>query len=738
MCHLNFMKNFLSKLKNTVEKTQSLFNAVKIFPGLVVLCGVISGNSQDWRIIGITLALALLLLNNRHKLIFIASLALSSALIFNVQNEPVDQGLKISDKPAAATIQVRISDSSCTGQTLSWLPPPKTIKAEITAVKFTGETEFKPSSGSIIVSVKDLNPFYGDYLELSGVFRSPRHDTFYQKTILKNNEIEQEEKKFEVIGFDYAKFLKNRGIKTVFYGTDYRIVNGHLSTVQNIYRQILGFRGKILNLFTCQLRSEDNKGMIATLLFGIPHGVSRETRKSFIFSGTVHLFTVSGLHVGMLALLIGLCLRPLPFKTRHLLIPVAVFGYVAATGMSAPSMRAFLMIALWSWSRAFLLWTPGLNMILLAAAILLLYNPGYLYDMGFQYSFIVVIFLMISSRGVAGWRELAFERLRWIPRSYRPLPLKIKLKLLGNSGEIVLGGTTAWLAGSVLSLYYQSIVFPLSIAVNILLIPLIWPLYPLILLAPCSETISAIIEFILESMRSICQIFYLNFDNLSCVRPAVWMMVLFFAAFAVLLTCRKALLKIGSLMMILALFGLWRWQALNLPQSLLIITGGGAAPMLLFTNSDQTIAINTPSYGASNVAASLLRQRGINQIEKIFFTGTLKSYSGGSARIFNELKVGEIVIPQWPKKRDYLSRILRGTAVEQIPISIDKFKKTEFIIGKPHNRIEYRYAGFNINVDIIEIHPGRTRFILNRPGLVSYTADVINSNILEVNEYVFK
>ena len=218
MCHLNFMKNFLSKLKNTVEKTQNLFNAVKIFPGLVVLCGVISGNSQDWRIIGITLALALLLLNNRHKLIFIASLALSSALIFNVQNEPVDQGLKISDKPAAATIQVRISDSSCTGQTLSWLPPPKTIKAEITAVKFTGETEFKPSSGSIIVSVKDL----GQYIEAE---RAGTGVKFAQQRIGQDPYDEQhgigtqQHTLIELIGIDDKVLAQNRETDRVACGT---------------------------------------------------------------------------------------------------------------------------------------------------------------------------------------------------------------------------------------------------------------------------------------------------------------------------------------------------------------------------------------------------------------------------------------------------------------------------------------------------------------------------------------
>ncbi|MDD4180933.1 MAG: ComEC/Rec2 family competence protein [Victivallaceae bacterium] len=733
------MNNFWCALKNIAKVWRSKILPANTHPGIIVLCGVICGNTADWRVITGTLLLALWLLKRRHKLIFITALTLSLIGVFLQWQLPHDQYLKLlNNRDAAATIKVRISDPSCVGENSPWLPPPRMIKAEIAAVKLSGENDFKPSTGSIIIRAKELNPFYGDTLELKGFFQDSRRDSIYQKIIFQRNHIIKTDKTYGVIGFDYADFLKNRGIQRVFYASEYTPIEYHTSLYSHFYRKILQLRGSVLNGVTQHLKSIENKQMIATLLFGCPQGVSRDVRKSFIFSGTVHLFTVSGLHVGILALLLGFCFRPLPFRIRYLVIPVALFIYVAATGMNAPSVRAFLMIALWSWSRAFMLRTPGLNTVFLVAALLLLYNPGYLYDMGFQYSFLVVTFLLISSNCVGRWRDLAFERWRWIPSSRHTFLSRIRLQIFGRFGEILFGCTVAWLAGSVLSLYYQGILFPLSVATNILLIPLIWPLYPLILFASFSQSCASAIEFILETIKMICNGFYLNFDSISCARPEVWMILLFFFAFTMLLTVRKRFMPTAAIIVILTLFGFWRWQALSMPPSVLIINGDDVtASMILFLSQDETIAINAPTYELANAAVDQLRIKGVFNIGTLFFTGNLKKQCGGGQKLLSSMAVGKMVITAQPTGRQYLYRVANSAVSMRIPI-VEHADKLKFISKNTSNRIEYRHNNFNINLDIIRINRGRVKMILQQPGFEPYEMDFTNSNILEVTEYVFE
>lgn len=145
----------------------------------------------------------------------------------------------------------------------------------------------------------------------------------------------------------------------------------------------------------------DNLATAKAMSIGARKSLSPELRETYSLTGASHLLAVSGLHVGIVAMLVNALLWLLPAVRRgHLVrnvIAIAVIWlYAMMTGFSPSVVRAALMFtglqfALFSSRRG-----NGMNILLATATVMLLINPNYLYDVSFQLSFTAVfgIFLL--------------------------------------------------------------------------------------------------------------------------------------------------------------------------------------------------------------------------------------------------------------------------------------------------------------------------------------------------------
>lgn len=129
----------------------------------------------------------------------------------------------------------------------------------------------------------------------------------------------------------------------------------------------------------------------APLLGGMVLGggaeLDEETRDLFAENGIAHLLSVSGAHLAFLASMLSLLLRPLPAAWRRALILLLLLAYSALCGFKPPIMRALCMSAVVLWGGS-----GGERGVLLGltAVVLLLYEPVWLLDLGFQLSFLAV------------------------------------------------------------------------------------------------------------------------------------------------------------------------------------------------------------------------------------------------------------------------------------------------------------------------------------------------------------
>lgn len=198
------------------------------------------------------------------------------------------------------------------------------------------------------------------------------------------------------------------------------------------------------------------------MLLGNSDYVSEETLSSFHSAGLAHVFAVSGLHIGVLAVAVFFVLKKLRVNDKiafFIAFAVCLF-YAGVCGFSASSLRAALMFAVLNIAKRFGFKYDGISSIFFAAVIILLISPAQLFCAGFQLSFAVVFTIIVL--------------LNPMKRLFKKLPEKLGTALaLSLSAEI--GGLPVML------LNFGN--FPmLSVFINILFIPLASVLFIILLI----------------------------------------------------------------------------------------------------------------------------------------------------------------------------------------------------------------------------------------------------------------
>ena len=141
---------------------------------------------------------------------------------------------------------------------------------------------------------------------------------------------------------------------------------------------------------------------IVALLLGDSHHIDKETRLRFSSAGIAHVLALSGLHVGLIALIISCLLFPLDYlglkKLRLVLTMCAIVLFAAFTGFSPSVVRATVMTGFAFAALILYRRSVSLNALLMAALVILVFSPADLFNTGFQLSFITVGALLLFAR----------------------------------------------------------------------------------------------------------------------------------------------------------------------------------------------------------------------------------------------------------------------------------------------------------------------------------------------------
>jgi ComEC/Rec2-related protein len=182
-------------------------------------------------------------------------------------------------------------------------------------------------------------------------------------------------------------------------------------------------------------------GSISGMVLGLRHQTPEDIEEPFQQTGTLHLFAVAGLHVGIVARLLWILATVvrLPRKWATALIIPALLFYAAVTGLHTSSVRAAVMSAVLL--AGFLVERKvfALNSLAAAATPILCWNTNELFSVGFQLSFSVVAAIVVLAEPTYRFLRRRFEPDSFLPRSlfgsrpphHRPLRLVARTRQLG-------------------------------------------------------------------------------------------------------------------------------------------------------------------------------------------------------------------------------------------------------------------------------------------------------------------
>ena len=142
--------------------------------------------------------------------------------------------------------------------------------------------------------------------------------------------------------------------------------------------------------------TEAQMDIMQALLLGQKQNIDPEIYDQFSKAGVVHILAVSGLHVGILLLILQFSTKALlRIKNgkviRALLVIIGIWGFAALAGFSTSVLRAAVMFSLLSIALNYRRKTSAINTLAISAVLLLWFNPYFLYQVGFQLSYFAVI-----------------------------------------------------------------------------------------------------------------------------------------------------------------------------------------------------------------------------------------------------------------------------------------------------------------------------------------------------------
>ena len=198
--------------------------------------------------------------------------------------------------------------------------------------------------------------------------------------------------------FDYSAYLKSLGV----YG-EIRIAENQILEVIPGKPTLLGtaqnFRTSIISKLQNTNLEYDERAIIQALVLGEKKDIDKSLYEAYAAAGAVHILAVSGLHVGILYVILAFLFKPL-LKIRYgaiyqsILIILLLWGFAMLSGLSPSVTRAVTMFSFFAVAKLLNRETNSINTLFLSFLTLLIINPFWLFQVGFQLSYLAVFFIV--------------------------------------------------------------------------------------------------------------------------------------------------------------------------------------------------------------------------------------------------------------------------------------------------------------------------------------------------------
>src|SRR5438067_3012218 len=233
------------------------------------------------------------------------------------------------------------------------------------------------------------------------------------------------------------------------------------------------------------------QNFLSGIVLGLRHQTPEDIEEPFQQTGTLHLFAVAGLHVGIVAALLWMLATVVGLSRKSaavFIIPMLLF-YAAITGLHTSSIRAAVMASIMIGGFFFERKAFLFNSLAAAAFFLLCWNTNELFSTGFQLSFAVVGAIVLFADPIFVFLPRWVGVDPFLPRSLLRGPrrwLHPGYEWLCRGASVSLA---AWAGSLPLVLWYFHLVTPISLLANLVVVPLAFFVLAIALLSLISAPI---------------------------------------------------------------------------------------------------------------------------------------------------------------------------------------------------------------------------------------------------------
>ena len=208
-----------------------------------------------------------------------------------------------------------------------------------------------------------------DFIEINGELSIPKNNTIPNT-------------------FNYKEYLKYNKIYYLLKINDYKLISKN----NNIFYSIKNFMYERIS------KTKNNEYLYAFVL-GVSSYLDSDINSNYKINGITHLFALSGLHVSIISSIVHKLLKKFKCNEKISLIIETIFLLLLCFIASfTPSiLRATILFILSSLNKIYYFFIRPVNLLYLTFIVMMIINPFYIYNLGFQLSFSITFFILLFS-----------------------------------------------------------------------------------------------------------------------------------------------------------------------------------------------------------------------------------------------------------------------------------------------------------------------------------------------------
>jgi competence protein ComEC len=207
--------------------------------------------------------------------------------------------------------------------------------------------------------------------------------------------------------FDYKRYSLFQGITHQVYLTRNDLVVLPRKESGYMKKQIYASRDLIIHILRQYITGVKESGLAEALMIGYKQDLDKELVEAYSNTGVVHIIAISGLHLGIIYMMLLFITRPLQRKHMHwirfLILIAGLWGFSLLAGAQPSVLRSAVMFSCMALSTVLHRRNSIYNTMALSAFLLLCADPFWLWNLGFQLSYCAVLSILLFFRPIYHW-----------------------------------------------------------------------------------------------------------------------------------------------------------------------------------------------------------------------------------------------------------------------------------------------------------------------------------------------